>query len=57
MGIRKIMPIMENVSVEDDLPIICEKKTRRFFLCKKNEGGRREGLAANWVGRLTFKEC
>ncbi len=46
MGSRKVMPTLDNVSFDDDLPNL-RKKTGRFLLCKQNEGGRSEGPAAN----------
>ncbi len=39
MGSRKVMPTLDNVSFDDDLPNL-RKKTGRFLLYKQNEGGR-----------------
>lgn len=46
MGTRKVMPMLDNVSFDDDLPNL-RGKTGLFLLCKQNEGGRSEGPAAN----------
>lgn len=46
MGSRKVMPTLDNVSFDDDLPNL-RKKTGRFLLGRQNEGGRSDGPAAN----------